>query len=316
MTTTVRPLDLLDLPFLGRYRSEVLPLESARFLTRGNPLRARALLDYLDLRQNVYTAVAVENGAKLIGQIVLPAEASVARLVFLSPRLAAESLTVPLLEHLVAQAGEWGAFAVVAEVEENAALLPILRRSGFAIYAWQRIWKLPPLVSGPTSLRWQAVREEHWAAVQSLHAQIVPALLQNLDGLPKSESGLIYLEAGEMNGYVAVTSGPEGIWIQPLISPDCADASQHLAALRTVIGGTLPLFVCVRSYQAWLESALEEIGALPGVRQAVMVKRLTLPVREGQSVSALEKVLARAKPAAPVSHLESPPSKVSQISKG
>lgn len=308
MAITVRPLDLLDLPFLGRYRSEVLPLESARFLTRGNPLRARALLDYLDLRQNVYTAVAVENGAKLIGQIVLPAEASTARLVFLSPRSASEALVAPLLEHLVAQAGEWGAFAVVAEVEENAAILSVLRRNGFAIYAWQRVWKLPPLVSGPPDSLWQAVRGEHWAAVQSLHAQIVPALLQNLDGLPKAESGLIYLEAGEVNGYVSVTSGPEGIWIQPLISPDCADAAQHLAALRAVIGGTLPLFVCVRSYQTWLESALEEIGALPGVRQAVMIKRLAMPLRENQNVSTLEKVLARAKPAAPVSHLEPPPS--------
>ena len=35
-----------------------------------------------------------------------------------------------------------------------------------------------------------------------------------------------------------------------------------------------PVYLCVRSYQSWLEAAIEELGAEPGPRQAVMVKHL------------------------------------------
>ena len=40
---TVRSLDLLDLPSLPRFRREVLPLDSARMLTSGDPLGAHHL---------------------------------------------------------------------------------------------------------------------------------------------------------------------------------------------------------------------------------------------------------------------------------
>ena len=63
---TVRSLDLLDLPFLPLYRQDILPLDSARLLTRGNPLGATALLSYLNPRRNLYTAVATENSLSLM----------------------------------------------------------------------------------------------------------------------------------------------------------------------------------------------------------------------------------------------------------
>ena len=56
----------------------------------------------------------------------------------------------------------------------------------------------------------------------------------------------------------------------------------------------------MRSYQAWLEASLEELGAEAGPRQAVMVKRLAKPVKELQAVPAMEKAMAKVKPAAPV----------------
>jgi len=50
----VRSLDVLDLPLLSRYRRDLLSLDSARILTRGNPLSAVALLAYLDPRHQIY----------------------------------------------------------------------------------------------------------------------------------------------------------------------------------------------------------------------------------------------------------------------
>jgi hypothetical protein len=65
------------------------------------------------------------------------------------------------------------------------------------------------------------------------------------------------------------------------------------------------VYVCVRSYQAWLETALEDLGAEPGPRQAVMVRRLVKTIKETQAVQVMEKVLAKAKPAAPATRIES-----------
>jgi len=35
------------------------------------------------------------------------------------------------------------------------------------------------------------------------------------------------------------------------------------------------VYICVRSYQSWLEPAIEELGAEAGPRQAVLVKHLS-----------------------------------------
>ena len=60
----------------------------------------------------------------------------------------------------------------------------------------------------------------------------------------------------------------------------------------------------MRSYQAWLETVLEDLGAEAGPRQAVMVRRLAKTIKEPLAVSVMEKALAKAKPAAPVSRIE------------
>jgi hypothetical protein len=57
----------------------------------------------------------------------------------------------------------------------------------------------------------------------------------------------------------------------------------------------------VRSYQAWLEPALEELGGKASQRQAVMVKHLARMIKDEQAVAATEK--AWAKPATPVARI-------------
>jgi hypothetical protein len=49
---------------------------------------------------------------------------------------------------------------------------------------------------------------------------------------------------------------------------------------------TRPVYICLRSYQDWLQDALEDMGAQAGPRQVVMARRtsLTLPVEEGRRV--------------------------------
>jgi len=297
----VRSLDVLDLPLLSRYRRDMLSLDTARLLTRGNPLSAVALLSYLDPRRHIYTAVASDNGISLMGQVTLREEETSARVTFLATAGNINGLTQPLLDHLVSQAGQWGAFHLLAEVDEDSPVFRLLRQAGFAMYVWQRIWKLPaPAPDGNKKDIWRQATETDWPAVQSLYGQIVPALLHPVEVLPKQVLGLVCRPEGNLQAYVAVNSGPKGIWIQPIVPPDSDCISEQLAALTYAMAGgsERPIYVCVRSYQAWLESILEDLGAQAGPRQAVMVKRLAKLQKVEEKISAIDKVLV--KPTAPV----------------
>ena len=102
---------------------------------------------------------------------------------------------------------------------------------------------------------------------------------------------------------MAVNSGPKGVWIQPIVPPDSDCVSEQLAGLTHAVSDwrEKPIYVCVRSYQAWLESVLEDLGAQAGPRQAVMVRRLAKLQKIEEKVSAMDKVLV--KPAAPVARI-------------
>ena len=304
---TIRSLDFLDLPFLPRYRQDLLPLDSARLLTRGSPLGASALLSYLNPRRNLYTALSSENGDSLMGQVILAEGDTSARLVFLAPSRCLERLALPLLDHLAKQAGTWGAQHVLAEVDEDSPAFQSLRQAGFAMYAWQRVWKLPRLTGDTQGKTWRMAGELDWPAVQSLHAQIVPALMHPVENLPGQVSGLVCFNENGLQAYTSFTSGLQGAWIQPLVLPDSPCFPGQIPGLLRAAGvqNNRAIHVCVRSYQAWLAASLEELGAEAGPRQAVMVKRLTQLVKELQPVSAMEKAMARVKPAAPVQRTKS-----------
>jgi len=299
---TVRSLDLLDLPLLPRFRRDLVVLDNARMLSHGSPLGVRMLLSSLDPHRLVHTAICTEDGVALMGQVFLDEEDSSARLTFLSPAERINGMALPLLEALATQAGEWGAPYLLAEVDENQPAFRALRQAGFAMYAGQRVWKLPAAGPAAGADPWQPADDLDWNNVQSLHAQIVPALLQPVDALPKRSTGLVCRVDGNVQAYMGIKRGGKGIWLQPLVPPDSACPAERLAGLVRRVAGTSPspVYLCVRSYQAWLEAGLSELGAEPGPQQAVMVKRLARTVKDAQMVRAAEKNLAKAKPAAPM----------------
>jgi len=80
-------------------------------------------------------------------------------------------------------------------------------------------------------------------------------------------------------GYVELKYGHRGIWVQPFIHPDAEDVVKQLCDLlqKLPYRRNRPVYLCIRSYQSWLEAAIDELGAQPGPRQAVMVKHMALP---------------------------------------
>jgi len=280
---SIRPLDLLDLPSLYRYRGEAVSLDSARLLTRGNPLGAVGMLAYMNPRRHVYTAVSDNDGATLLGGITHTNGDTFAKLLYLAP---ASNLDLPaapaLIDHLSAQAGPWGAFHALAEVDEGSDAFPALRISGFSVYAWQRMWDVSNLAASANRADWTHVGSVDLPSIQNLYHQIVPPLLQPVEPTPKKAGGFMCNEGPKC--YINPSTGRMGIVLQPLIHPEASDVGTKLAALLGILPnrGSRRVYLCVRSYQAWLEPVLEDLGAKVTARQAVMVKHLARMVKEEQ----------------------------------
>ena len=285
-----RPLDILDVPTLARYRNLAVLLDSARALTRGNPLGAAGFLSYLNPARHIYTGVAQENGTTLLGSVIHTNGDSFAKLVYLAPATELTHAGLPaLIEHLCGEAVKWGAFHVLAELDETSGGFPALRQAGFSVYAWQRIWDVSHVTPGQPASAWMRARSVHLPAVQSLYYQIVPALLQPVEEAPKRTAG--FISTDDQKCYVNLTHGRAGILLTPLIHPETTDVAAKLASLLNHLPDrrNRPVYLCIRSYQAWLEPALEDLGGKPATqRQAVMVKHLVRPVKDEQAVRAAQ----------------------------
>lgn len=279
-----RPLELFDLPKLPRYRNKVLTLDSRRALTRGNPLRAGSFLSYLNPKRRIYTAILEEDEGTVLGGIIQRAEETFARLAYLAPANA----PLALIDHLAAHAGTWQARQIVTEINENHPLFQSLRQCGFSVYSRQRIWDLSE-ISLPTDYPqlWREEKDLDLLPIQNLQREIVPPLLQPVEFFAYSSTGMI-CQADELLAYVDSTYGSRGIFLRPLIHPNTDDMREKLLSLLVSLPNrrALPVYLCVRSYQTWIEPILEDVGAKASERQAVMVKHLVSPQREAKTVPA------------------------------
>jgi hypothetical protein len=298
MTVTLRPTDWRDLRVIHKNRSKGLYLDTARVLTRGGSFAAGVLRSFFLSATNAFTWICTDECEQpVLGQFAHIPGNPFARLILLAPDEALESdITVDLLEGLARQAGEHGAFHLIAEIPEESSAFESMRKAGFVVYARQRVWKLQENGEGyKVAIPWITAAKEKINAAQSLYHNLVPGLVQQIEPLPsRNVGGLVCHEKGELLGYVDLKSGPRGIWAQPFIHPDTVDVDSRLRDMFECIPNrrSRPVFLCVRSYQSWLESALNTMEARPGPQQAVMVKHLaakhtvlrpfTLPQLDGQ----------------------------------
>ena len=285
---SIRSLDILDIPLIARYRNDALTLDSTRALTRGHPLGAAGLLAYVNPARNMYAAVANGKEASLVGGVIHSRGETFARLLYLAPASRLDHAALPgLVEHLVVQVGEWGAFHVIAEIDETSDAFPALRQAGFSVYAWQRMWDVSELSTSTKIKNWTRARSVNRPALQSLYHQIVPQLMHPVEPLSKNARGLIC--DGDVKCYVNLASGAQGIVITPLIHPEATNVEMKLSSLLNCIPDRRgrPVYLCVRSYQAWLEPALADLGARSAPRQAVMVKHLARLIKDEQTVPAV-----------------------------
>ena len=303
---SVRPLDLLDLFTLYHYRHQLIALDSARALTRGSWMGLSSMLSYLNPHREVATAISLHKGAVLIGQVTHSNASPHANLAFLAPEESSPHMQASLLDYLSVQAGEWGCLSLLAEVDECSPVFKALRQSGFSMYAWQRFWKLNDPQEPNNEIPWNEPVDSDLIEIQSLYNLIVPAMLQPIEPLPHHAAGLVCRQEGDIQAYISLKYGSAGIWAQPFIHPDAACLPAWMTAMLTAIPDrrNRPVYVCIRSYQAWLESILEELGASAGERQAVMVRHLAVRKYAEEALPAKKVEPAWAKPATPVTRIK------------
>jgi len=309
----IRPIDWRDLPVIRRYRNQCLFFDSTLALTRGPMLNwARTLLGSVAPTQGTFTYLAVDDdhtARPVLGQTTFLPGASSARLTCLAPENALEAAGVePLLEFIITDLGERGAFHVLAEADDCQQACEALHEMGFAIYARQRIWQMNDAPTGlaiPTP--WRLSTDQDGINIRSLYNNLTPGLVQQMEPAPTHHPrGMVYYQGQDLLAYVDLKSGPNGIWTQPFIHPDVEDVPARLAYLLQNFPDRRqrPLYLCVRSYQAWLEASMEAMGAQPGPRQAVMVKRLALSRRVLQTAALPVLEGKQAEPTVPIAQVK------------
>ena len=151
-----------------------------------------------------------------MGQIRYPLGTHSAHLSFLMPGETCNLIALPgLLEHLAAQAGEWGAFNLIGEVDERTHIFEALRRAGFSIYAWQRIWQFNSPIPQEGALQengkaqppalnksaWRTPSSADGVAVRNLYQSLVPALVLPVEPVGNGRlQGLVYHQARRAAG--------------------------------------------------------------------------------------------------------------------
>lgn len=327
----VRPFDWRDLPTLHRFRNESIFLDSALLMTRGPLLLPGAVFSYLAPAMGVFTCVASGDGSgRLIGQFIHLIGSPFSYITFFSPvtRLDGPNVSA-LVEYMLAQLGERGALRLLADVDEHAVAFEALRLQGFAIYTRQRIWQLAgPAADGKPSAvilpadtpeplpgngkhgppAWRSAVSQDEIPIRVLYNNLVPGLVQQIEPFATQRpKGMVYYEQGDLLAYVELRYGHRGIWAHPFVHPDANDlAGKFIALLKKIPNRrSRPVYICIRSYQAWLEAAIEDLGAEAGPRQAVMAKQLVAPykVRSTFAIPALEG--GQPEVTAPVARLES-----------
>jgi hypothetical protein len=291
----IRSFDWRDVGLVKTLSEQGLCLDSETALTHGpHPLQS-ALLDYLMPGAGRPTLIwrgkntgAPGDGQAAFGQLHHRLGRKQARVLFIAPQVAlAAAGWAEVVERLAQIAGERGAHNLLAEVSEDSAEFDALRTAGFAIYARQSVWKLPPgrqLLTASVAVPLRPAASADAFAVSTLYSNVVPRLVQQVEQPPRHiERGYVLEKHGELIAFLDVRRGPLGIWVKPYLHPEAYDLSD--AVLQTGVSqltsrADKPIYVCVPRYEDWLQNVATRAGFEALGSQAVMVKRLAVGVTE------------------------------------
>lgn len=281
-------MKLLDLPMMLRLKQNAIVLHSELGLTEDARGQNSALLSSIAFPRGLHTLVGRRDDKDVVGQFRYRNGEVNAHIVCLAPTLEAhegDSIWLHMLDAMADQAGGNGAHTLVGEVEVSHRLFETMRRAGYAVYSRQVIWRHEPFAAAPkrAGLKITEETEDDLIGISALLGCTIPRILQTVMGPSTDMAGLVYRMEGQVEAYIAYSEGKHGVYLMPYLHPDAlSDASDIVAAALRQIDRCrkLPIYICVRGYQGWLENAMLDLGFDPWLEQAVMVKHLTAGVRQ------------------------------------
>lgn len=329
----VRPFDLRDLALVRRLGTQGVALHAVSALVDDlHPLRD-ALMSMV-VGGEFPTFVWKQDNGESSGfvQLRVLTTSPQAFILYISPRIdtgrddgyltgdnhtdADASRWLALLDHAIVEAGQRGVHSVVAEVDELAPELPLLRRAGFAVYTRQDIWKVTRAgrrsVNGCNLVLQRRQPADDWD-IQLLYANMVPRLVQLVEPMPLVTDGDTWVlrDGEELAAFVHIHHGNNAAWLRFFIHPDAEMDAADIAAAALDVAmqkETDVVYCCVRRYESWLPSALERSGFELWASQAVMVKHTvhhsprapeTSMVVEGQRIPASSPLVRQFQPQDP-----------------
>ena len=270
-------------------------LDAVRLYTRGLPFNLRNVLQRIaPLVEQEAVIWQGNQGESCYGKIEKRQAKSYAQMCYLGGQdeIDPNNLT-KVLEALLKKAGSWKSYGVLADLPEQSDLFESFRKVGFSIWARQKIFLLDPkkmpLKSGNKA--WRVWNSHDFNAMADIYKSIVPAATQMIEPLSrKSALGLVALQdESRLAGFADLEYGPKGVWVQLITDPQ-AEFEELISGLPQAISDLLgrPVFLCVRSYQPWLEDLAMRLGYQEQESYILLVKYLVL--RNKLEQSALQKI--------------------------
>jgi len=268
------------------------------------------MLGHLRMDYSSYSGIARPGKglAPFIGQINFNPGDQNAHLVFLAPESnLTDRAVLALMDHLCWESGGRGALRLLAEIDEDQPIFELLRLSGFSVYARQQIWRFTnhqPSVEKNNIWRIFQPIDQH--NLNNLYHAVVPPLVQGAEAMDKRPvQGFVHYVESELLAFVEVISGPKGIYLTPVVHPNLREPENLLSSLLSHINSSngRPIYLAVREYQSWLNSAAESLGGKTGNKRIMLVRHLVNKQRVSVPAT-IRKVLEvhGTKPTTPVVH--------------
>jgi hypothetical protein len=210
-----------------------------------------------------------------------------------------------MIDFLGYHACEENAFNLLADVEDAHPLYEILRRSGFAVYGLESLWRLQPFTNDEgegSSASWSPAVPTDEVAMRSLYQNLTPPVEQSAEFYQSNLSDrLVYRADEEITSWVEYRTGPLGIYFIPVIHPSIHDPKELLMALSASFARFgKPVYLQVRSHQSWLQPSLGDMGAQSIGQYTLLVKHLAIAQKSAVTNGQRSRVeRAQAKPTAP-----------------
>lgn len=316
--SSIRPFHWTDIPALRRLRGETARLDMPEGIVGGlRPVRS-TVFGILPWHGGIVTLVLLQDNTPcafvqgrprrdgLTWDVLYLAYGRKDRI---GSGAARDAMWSALLDALTRQAGRRRATRLFARVPDNAEAMIALRDAGYMTYGRETLY-VGPYHKGPRATEEQPTlrrqqRGDTWA-IHQLYTLTTPKAMQFAEArtsgywdLPRrgtAYAGYWAGDAHEVTAYARAFSGDHTHVIDIMFRPErCGDLAAFVRAVLAALPAGEGDLVYIRAYghQEDLGSALLALGFAPLVRQSLLVKYTTIPVREAAPAFVPAPVLRR-----------------------